>query len=113
MENETSSTCSKLAWQGEVEPAANPHFALNLNLAAVKLDEMFDDGQAEAGPFRAIIFVRMRLDELIEDARALLGRNAATCIGDTEAHCCGPGLGGDGDAAFTRGELDGIAEEVG
>src|SRR5687768_5299714 len=89
----------------ERERASHADGALDLDLAAVRFDRQFAEGEAEAG---ANLAAPVELTELLEDPLERFGRNAGAGIADCEANGFLVGLRrGDGHSARWR-EPDGI-----
>src|SRR5262249_49487198 len=84
--------------------------AFDPEAAAVELDELAREWEAEAGSFG--LSALTGLLELREDRFAVFGRDARAgiCDGDLDKAIVEPR--GDVDPAFRRGELDGVGEEV-
>src|SRR5207302_2481882 len=81
------------ARQVEREAAPATHFALEVHPAAVCLDDVADDGEAEP---RGADRPRLALHEPLEDALALVRRDARAAVGDDDPYL-----------AAVRGRLDG------
>src|SRR5439155_2764229 len=86
--------------------------ALRPDLTAHRGDETLRDGQAEAASLLAVALGVPELEELVEHAIELVGRNARprvayasldAAVGETAGRC--PHVSG-------RGELDGVVEQV-
>src|SRR5687767_14930872 len=97
---------------GEKESAAVAEFALDPDFAAVGLDDVFDDGEAEAGA--ALVAGAGAIDtvEAFEDAALRFGRNAGAIVGDGDGGALTIGFGGDGDGAAGRAVFDAVVDEV-
>src|SRR4051794_38702397 len=64
-------------------------FAVDANGAAMRLDELTRNGQAEASAAEAVDDGFVSLREALEDARLRVGRNANAGVGDFKAHAIG------------------------
>src|SRR5687767_9527237 len=97
---------------GEKESAALAEFALYPDFAAVGLDDVFDDGEAEAGA--ALVAGAGAIDavETFEDAALRFGRNAGAVVGDGDGCTLRIGFGGDSDGAAGRAVFDAVVDEV-
>src|SRR5215831_9370459 len=98
--------------EGEGEDGAAVIFALDRDLAAVGLDDMLDDGEAQA---RAAGLARAGLVhavETFEDARQVLGHDADAGVGRVDGYAVLPALRRDVDAPAARRVLDGVVYQV-
>src|SRR5215218_6336681 len=80
--------------EGEGRPA--PDFRADADLPAVRLDERLRDGEPEPGPARRS---PRHLHELVEDARPVFGRDAASRVADGHGDLIATPLGTDPDFA--------------
>src|SRR5262245_15273550 len=102
-----------LGTDGELhlEGRAFSESGLHPDAAAVHLDDLLGDREAEAGAaFRLGVRV-VHLMEVLEDARSVLLRNTGTGVGDSHGEVTVRGGGADADFAGV-GELDGISDEI-
>lgn len=88
-------------------------FALDLDPPVVSFDDAFDDGQAEAGADDVARFFVFDAVEAVEDAGLVFGADAVAGVADLEADVVGIVGGGDDDAAFFGGVVDGVGDQVG
>ena len=98
--------------QIEPEPRALAQFALQVDLAAVQLDQPLDQRQAQPG---AAEFARRRavdLHEPLEDPVALRLVDADAGVGDRDPHAVVGQVRFDADAAALGRELDGVRDQV-
>ena len=97
---------------GEKESAAVAEFAFDPDLAAVGLDDVFDDGEAEAGA--ALVAGAGAIDaiEAFEDAALCFGWNARAVVGNGDGRAVGVHFGGDGNGAAGRAVFDSVVDEV-
>ena len=102
--------------EAEAEGSAAPGLAFHPDMAALLFDQLFGDGQAEAGAAVGFFTVGIGLLETLEDVRQLIGRNADAGVAHREfegglslvfLHQMHPYA----DRTF-RGELDGVADQV-
>src|SRR5438552_10896889 len=94
----------------ETEGAAVAGGAFDPEAAAVELDELAGEGEAESGAFGSLA-VR-RLLELLEDHLELLRRDARAGVRDGDLDLAVVEPGGDVDAALGGSELDRVGHEV-
>src|SRR5262249_38711977 len=92
------------------EDAAAAGGAFDPEAAAVELDELPGEGEAESSAFGPLS-VR-RLLELLEDRLELLRRDAGAGVGDGDLDMPVVEPGGDVDATLGRSELDRVGHEV-
>ncbi len=76
--------------------------ALDLDRAAVALDEVAHDGQADAEPALRAIDRLSLLDEQIEDVRQHVGRDANAGVAHAQDHFIVDGLAADGNVPARR-----------
>src|SRR5262245_37462649 len=84
--------------EGEAAPLA--YLAVDEDAAAVRLDDVADDGQPQPGG--AGLAVVLPLDESLEDALAPLGRDAGARVAHAHLHGAVLGTRGQRDAAAAR-----------
>ncbi len=87
---------------------------LGADVAAVGLDDVLDDGQAQTGASLLPRSGGVDTVEALEDARERLLGNARTVIDDRDFDGIPRGIetGGDGDVALGAAVLDGVVDEV-
>lgn len=100
--------------EGEAEGGALAGIAFGPDFAAMGLDDVLHDGEAETG---AALFAGSRgihAVEAFEDAVQGFAGDAGSVVGDPEfgAGGTGIGLGANGDAAAGAAVLDGVVDEV-
>ena len=86
--------------------------ALSIDVAAVQLDDVSHDGEAEPEPAVSAADRRLALSESVEDERKELAANALARVADRDPRHRVAALEPDIDAAARRRELDGVGEEV-
>jgi len=96
--------------EGEAEGAAVAGSAFDPEAAAVELDELPGEWEAESRAFGSLA-VR-RLLELLEDRLELLRRDTGAGVGDGDLDLAVVEPGGDADAALGGSELDRVGHEV-
>src|SRR5690349_12772917 len=94
--------CRQVVTRGKSnrERGAAAHLADDRDRAVQLLDDALRDREAEAEP------AALGRDEVVEDRREPLGRNAAARVGDGDLDVRGGALGRDGDAAAGLRRLD-------
>src|SRR6266478_9851878 len=97
---------------GEIELRALADFALHPNAAAVGLDEMFGNGEAESGAANLAGTSNIHAIETFENARLIGLGNADAGVRDGEFDFGGAGRGAEHDLAAGRGILNRIVEEI-
>src|SRR5712691_4875569 len=80
--------------------------------AAVKLDQVTDDGQPETEPTLGPRADVLELTEAVEDLGQELGRDPPPRVAHDESNARRQGLEPDVDAPAARGELQGVGQEV-
>src|SRR5690349_14866998 len=98
--------------QGEGEARAATEFALYGNLAAVRLYQMLDDGQAKPCAIRAPRARLVGAVQALEDARQILRGDADAGVFDVDGGAPVLGFCGDRQAAFGAVELDRVVNQV-
>src|SRR5215217_3006702 len=97
-----------------------PHFRMKLDRAAMRLDELAGERQAEADRGLAVHAFGLAAVEAIEDARLVGGRNAAAIVRDDDPRLAilavavrvqSPGTGGTGVAGCAADSI-GVAVEL-
>src|SRR5690606_13757977 len=88
------------------------HAALDVNPAAVRLDDPLDDGEAEADPV-PFGTVAAGLPEAVEDVGQVLFADPDPRVRDRDAELGPLDRRVDCDAAALGRELDGVADQVG
>src|SRR5205823_13427732 len=86
--------------------------AAHANLAAVQLDDVLDDGQAQTKPHVTARRTAVLLPEAIEDVRKNIWIDALARVGNLQLHGRRDVAQRDGDSATSGSELDGIREQV-
>src|SRR6185436_10172983 len=99
-------------WNGKGERRALTGLALDPDLAAVQLDELAGQGQAQAGALVLARVVRSDLAELLEDGLVVLGRDADAGVGDRDLGRAVGHRGPDLDAAPFWRELHRVRQQV-
>src|SRR5439155_19023859 len=94
----------------ERRPLAAP--AARGDAAAVRLDDRLRDVEAEAGALDLPLERRLRAEEPLEQASALLLRDPDPRVGDLEAHRPVLGPERDVDPSAGRRELDRVRDEI-
>ncbi len=99
--------------QGKVNGEGGPlaHFALHFDAALVEIDELFDDGEAEAHAAVSPLIAGSHLREAVEDAGELLLRYADAVVGYHDAASVIRVLDSEPHGTAV-GELERIAHEV-
>src|SRR5207244_1053507 len=104
------------AGEADDEDGADPGGALHLDAAAVGLDRVAGDRQAQAGALSVAAARAVGLVEALEDPAELLGGDAAAGVGDPQLDQLAAPLGAaarrEGDHPADRGVLDGVVDEV-
>ena len=95
------------------ERRAEAFLAPHGDRAAVVAGHVLDDGQPEAGAAGAAGPRLVDPVEALEDAGAVLARDADAAVGDGDLGEPGPGAGGDGDPVGARAVGDGVGQQVG
>src|SRR4051812_15847197 len=95
--------------QTEEECAALSHLALHPDLAAVRLDDVLGNEQAEPQPSTV---VAAALREALEDRGQLVGGNPLTAVGHREPDVIAMRFDPQRNSAALGGEFQSIAEEV-
>src|SRR6185295_11386666 len=98
----------------EIELAAGAESAVDPDFAGVKLNEMLGDRKPQAGA-EGLLRGALTSIELLEDLVQLMGTNAASGIGNTDAHhtFLGECRHLQTDLAALRRKFDRIADQVG
>src|SRR6267378_3491745 len=97
---------------GEMKVRALPHFALDPDAATVNFDEMFGDGQAQAGAADFARAGNVNPVEALEDARLVRPRDADSSVGDREGHFGAVGGRADHDLTAGRSVLHGVVQQI-
>src|SRR5258708_16994713 len=97
----------------EPECAALPYDALHTNRPPVRLDGELAKGEPESTRVLGALPGRFDLPEFLENLLVKLQRNAGPRVVDGHPYSCVAALYRNADAAGSRGELDGVADEVG
>src|SRR5713226_2262022 len=92
--------------QGHREGGPRPGSAAPADLAAVLLDDLARDGEAEPGP------LRLGGEELLEEAPAHLRRDPGSAVGHRDLHRLVHAGGGEGEGAALRHRLDPVLQQV-
>src|SRR5713101_8287273 len=97
---------------GEMELRALPHFALDPDAATVNFDEMFRDGQAQAGAANFAGPGNVHAVEALEDAGLVRPGDADPGVGNGESHLGAVRGSADHDLAARRSVLHGVVQEI-
>src|SRR5216684_7069665 len=89
-----------------------PHFALDPDAATMNFDEMFGDGQAQAGAADFAGTSNVNAVEALEDAGLIRPRDADASVGDREGHFGAVGGRADHDLAAGRSVLQGVVQQI-
>src|SRR5437879_4593757 len=97
---------------GEMKLRALAHFALDPDAAAMNFDEMFGDGQAQAGAADFAGTGNVNSVETLENARLIGPGDAYAGVGDGEGHFGAVHRRADHDLAAGRSVLHGVVEQI-
>lgn len=97
--------------EGEGEGAAVAGLAFDPDAAAVVFDDLFADGESEAGALGLVSEGVADLLEFFEYLGLIGGSNADAGVFDADDEVVGFGVGGEGDGAGVS-EFDGVGDEV-
>src|SRR5450432_2552867 len=95
---------------GKMKSGADTDFAFDPDAATVGFDQVFGDGQAQAGAARFAGAGGIDAIETFEDTRLIGLRNADARVGNGQDHFITAGVGAQDDLAIRQSVLDGVVQ---
>src|SRR5258706_8066603 len=105
----TSGCC---CWKQDAESAAFAELRLQLDAAAVRLDDLLGDGQPQAGALGLAREQVVAAVEALEDPLAVLGADAGAVVLDFDGDAPSRAARAHPDALLFASVLDGVVQEV-
>src|SRR5207249_12250474 len=99
-------------WQAEPE-LRDARLRFRADPAAGCFDQLFDDGQPDAGAAAGAVPGLLDPIEALEDVGQILLRDAVACVADADEDIAPPSLGRDRDQSAVRRVAGRVLEQIG
>src|SRR5579884_2236165 len=102
----------RIHWKGEPKMGALTYFALDLNASLVQLDQLFGQGQPQAGAGELARGGAVDLYEALKNTGLISLGDADACVAHRNTDLLAFLSRLEGDCPSRRGEFDGVGQQV-